>query len=58
MDTVTVTTRAQILRHITAFTASVINQSELRRSLIETLHRETPISNQVTLKQLNLAADA
>jgi hypothetical protein len=58
MDTVTVTTRAQILRYITAFITGVINQSELRRSLIETLHRETPISNQVTLKRLNLAVDA
>lgn len=58
MGTVTVTTQSQILHHITAFITGVIYQSELRHRLIETLHRETPISNQVTLKQLNLAADA
>ncbi|XP_061343897.1 putative E3 ubiquitin-protein ligase LIN [Gastrolobium bilobum] len=58
MTTVTATTRAQILRHTTAFISSVLSQSELRRHLIATLHRETPISNQITLKHLNLAADS
>ncbi|CAL5215131.1 unnamed protein product [Lathyrus oleraceus] len=57
MNAVTVTTKAQILRYVTAFITGVIHQSELRRHLIETLHRETPV-NQVNLKQLNLAADA
>ncbi|XP_058732275.1 putative E3 ubiquitin-protein ligase LIN-1 isoform X2 [Vicia villosa] len=57
MNSVTVTTRAQILRYVTAFITGVIHQSELRRHLLETLHRETPV-NQVNLKQLNLAADA
>jgi len=56
--TVTVTTRAQILRYTTAFITGFIHQSQLRRHLIETLHRETPITNQVTLKQINLASEA
>jgi len=56
--TVTVTTPAQILRYTTAFITGAIHQSQLRRHLIETLHRETPITNQVTLKQLNLASEA
>ncbi|KAG5058777.1 hypothetical protein JHK86_013773 [Glycine max] len=54
MTTVTVTTRAQILRHTAAFTSSVLSQSELRRRLIATLLRDTPLSDQ---KHLNLAAD-
>ncbi|KAH1049487.1 hypothetical protein GLYMA_08G037000v4 [Glycine max] len=54
MTTVTVTTRAQILRHTAAFTSSVLSQSELRRRLIATLLRDTPFSDQ---KHLNLAAD-
>lgn len=62
MNTVTVTTKAQILRYVTAFITGVIYQSEHRRHLIETLHRETlhreTLINQVNIKQLNLAADA
>ncbi|KAK7319978.1 hypothetical protein RJT34_04707 [Clitoria ternatea] len=57
MTTITVTTRAQILRHTTAFISVVLSQSELRRRLIATLFRDTPISDQITLKHLNLAAD-
>ncbi|KAJ1393524.1 Zinc finger, RING/FYVE/PHD-type [Sesbania bispinosa] len=56
--TVTVTTRAQILRHTAAFISAVLTQSQLRRRLIATLHRDSPISSQVTVKHLNLAADA
>ncbi|KAK7358341.1 hypothetical protein VNO77_00268 [Canavalia gladiata] len=57
MTTVTVTTRSQILRYTAAFTSGVLLQLELRRRLIATLLRDTPISDQVTLKHLNLAAD-
>ncbi|KAL2342538.1 hypothetical protein Fmac_003823 [Flemingia macrophylla] len=54
MTTVTVTTRAQILRNTAAFTSAVLSQSELRRRLVATLLRGNPASDQ---KQLNLAAD-
>ncbi|KAL9330155.1 hypothetical protein ACSQ67_005158 [Phaseolus vulgaris] len=54
MTTVAVTTRSQILRHTAAFTSSVLSQPELRRRLIATLLRDTPISDE---KHLKLAAD-
>nr|KYP61633.1 U-box domain-containing protein 15 [Cajanus cajan] len=54
MTTVTVTTRAQILRHTAAFTSALLSQSQLRRRLVATLLRHTPPSDQ---KHLNLAAD-
>ncbi|RDX92510.1 putative E3 ubiquitin-protein ligase LIN, partial [Mucuna pruriens] len=54
MTTVTVTTRAQVLRHTAAFTSAVLSQSELRRRLVATLLRNIPSSDQ---KHLNLAAN-
>ncbi|KAF7819795.1 putative E3 ubiquitin-protein ligase LIN-1 [Senna tora] len=51
------TTSSHILRHTTAFISDVLSQSELRRRLIATLHRESSISNQITFKHLKLAAD-
>lgn len=58
MATVTVTTRSQILRYTASFISGVLSQPELRRRLIATLLNLTPITNQLTLKHLNLAADS
>ncbi|XP_028806521.1 putative E3 ubiquitin-protein ligase LIN-1 [Neltuma alba] len=54
---ITATTSSQILRHTTSFLSEVLSHSELRRRLISTLLRRSSISNQITLKHLNLAAD-
>ncbi|KAJ7973831.1 RING-type E3 ubiquitin transferase [Quillaja saponaria] len=53
----TTTRSAQILHHTTAFISEILSQSELRRLLVSTLRREITISDQITLKPLNLAIE-
>ncbi|KAF8400830.1 hypothetical protein HHK36_014132 [Tetracentron sinense] len=55
--TMTSTTSAQILHHTTTFITETLSQSDFRRRLFSSFRRKFSLSDQITLKPLNLAAE-
>ncbi|KAK3210681.1 hypothetical protein Dsin_015387 [Dipteronia sinensis] len=57
MTTTTTTTASEILLHTTTFISEIVAQPDLRHSLYSTLRQKIPVSDKITHKPLNLAAE-